>query len=106
MTIRTCIVDDEPLARERIRSLLATEPDVEVICDCADGAEAVRAIRSHKPDLVFLDVQMPVLDGFGVLQALDPEVPPAVVFVTAYDQYALQAFEVSALAPRPHRTRP
>ncbi len=97
MTIRTCIVDDEPLARERIRSLLEGEPDIEVVAECGDGEEAVAAIRAQKPDLLFLDVQMPVLDGFGVLQALDGAVPPAVVFVTAYDQYALQAFDVSAL---------
>ena len=97
MTIRTCIVDDEPLARERIRSLLDGEPDIEVVAECGDGQEAVATIRSQRPDLLFLDVQMPVLDGFGVLQALDGDVPPAVVFVTAYDQYALQAFEVSAL---------
>jgi two-component system LytT family response regulator len=97
MTIRACIVDDEPLARERIRSLLSAEPDVEVVAECADGGAAVDTIRSTRPDLVFLDVQMPVLDGFGVLQTLDADVPPAVVFVTAYDQYALQAFDVHAL---------
>jgi two-component system LytT family response regulator len=97
MNIRTCIVDDEPLARERIRSLLSQEPDVEVIGEAGDGGEAVDAIRRARPDLLFLDVQMPTLDGFGVLQALDDAMPPAVIFVTAYDQYALQAFDVHAL---------
>jgi two-component system LytT family response regulator len=97
MTIRTCIVDDEPLARERLRSLLSSEPDVDVIGECEDGAEAIEFIEKTSPDLVFLDVQMPGTDGFGVLKALDARVPPAVVFVTAYDQYALQAFDVHAL---------
>ncbi len=96
-TIRTCIIDDEPLARERIRSLLAQEPDVEVVGESGDGGEAVEAIRRTRPDLVFLDVQMPVLDGFGVLETLAADVPPAVIFCTAYDQYALQAFDVHAL---------
>lgn len=97
MTIRACIVDDEPLARERIRTLLEQEPDVQIVGECGDGGEAIAEIRATRPDLVFLDVQMPVVDGFGVLQALDSELPPAVIFVTAYDQYALQAFEVHAL---------
>jgi two-component system LytT family response regulator len=97
MTIRAVIVDDEPLARERIRSLVGQEPDVEVVGEAGDGRAAVELIRREKPDLVFLDVQMPGLDGFGVLQALEGAVPPAVVFVTAYDQYALQAFDVHAL---------
>jgi two-component system LytT family response regulator len=97
MTIRTCIVDDEPLARERIRTLLAGEPDIEIVGESGDGSSAVAAVRSSRPDLLFLDVQMPGTDGFGVLQALDREMPRAVIFVTAYDQYALQAFEVHAL---------
>ncbi|MGE3842515.1 MAG: LytR/AlgR family response regulator transcription factor [Vicinamibacterales bacterium] len=97
MTIRTCLVDDEPLARERLRALLASEPDVEVIGECENGAAAITFIEQHAPDLVFLDVQMPGIDGFKVLQTLEERVPPAVVFVTAYDQYALQAFEVHAL---------
>jgi two-component system LytT family response regulator len=97
MTIRTCIVDDEPLARERLRSLLAAEPDVELIGEYEDGAAAIPFIRQASPDLVFLDVQMPGTDGFAVLQALDSKTPRAVVFVTAYDQYALQAFDVHAL---------
>lgn len=97
MTIRACIVDDEPLARERIRLMVAQEPDVEVVGEAGDGTEAVELVRRAKPDLLFLDVQMPGLDGFGVLQALEADIPPAVIFVTAYDQYALQAFEVHAL---------
>jgi two-component system LytT family response regulator len=96
-TIRTCIVDDEPLARERIRTLLSQESDIEVVGECGDGGEAIGRIKETQPDLLFLDVQMPVVDGFGVLQALDSQLPPAVIFVTAYDQYALQAFEVHAL---------
>ncbi len=95
--IRTLIVDDEPLARERIRHLLHKEPDIEIICECADGRDAVAAIGKYKPDLVFLDVQMPELDGFGVLEQLDRRAMPAIVFVTAHDQFALRAFEVHAL---------
>jgi two-component system LytT family response regulator len=90
-------VDDEPLARQRLRRLLQDEPDVEIVGECADGGEAVAAIRADKPDLVFLDVQMPVLDGFGVLEAIGLEYLPAIVFVTAYDRYALRAFEYNAL---------
>lgn len=97
MSIRALIVDDEPLARQRIRNLLKDEPDIEVVGECADGGEAVASIRDLRPDLVFLDVQMPVLDGFGVLEAVGPERMPAVIFVTAYDRYAIQAFEVNAL---------
>jgi len=95
--IRTLIVDDEPLARERIRQLLHKEPDIEILGECADGRDAVAAIDKYKPDLVFLDVQMPELDGFGVLDQLERRVMPAIVFVTAYDQFALRAFEVHAL---------
>ncbi|MGH3111915.1 MAG: LytR/AlgR family response regulator transcription factor [Gaiellaceae bacterium] len=95
--IRALIVDDEPLARKRIQRLLKEEPDVEVVGECADGRQAVAAIRRDAPDLVFLDVQMPELDGFGVLEAVGAERMPAVVFVTAYDEHALRAFEVSAL---------
>src|SRR5215203_764913 len=97
MSIRTLVVDDEPMARERIVSLLAQEPDVDVVGQCSDGGEAVAAIQSLSPDLVFLDVQMPAADGFGVLRQIKPEQMPMVVFVTAYDEYALQAFEVHAL---------
>ncbi|MFL6210982.1 MAG: LytR/AlgR family response regulator transcription factor [Pyrinomonadaceae bacterium] len=95
--IRALIVDDEPLARRRIRRLLAHDADVELVGDCADGYEAIAAINEHAPNLIFLDVQMPELDGFGVLNQLKSAQLPLVVFVTAYDQYALQAFEVCAV---------
>jgi two-component system LytT family response regulator len=95
--IRTLIVDDEPLARQRLRTLLATAPDFEVIGECGDGAEAIAAISERAPELVFLDVQMPGLDGMAVIEELGPERAPAFIFVTAYDRYALQAFEVQAL---------
>lgn len=95
--IRTVIVDDEPLARRGIRAQLEEENDVEVIAECGDGREAVARIRELEPDLVFLDVQMPELDGFGVVEALGARRLPALIFVTAYDRYALRAFEVHAL---------
>ncbi len=95
--MRTLIVDDEPLARERIRTLLCDEPDIELVGECGDGKEAVSAIREKSPELLFLDVQMPEMDGFAVLRAVGPERVPAVVFVTAYDRYALRAFDVHAL---------
>jgi two-component system, LytTR family, response regulator len=95
--IRTLVVDDEPLARERLVSLLAGEPDIETIGQCRDGEEAVRAIMEHSPDLVFLDVQMPALNGFEVIEAVGSERMPLVIFVTAYDQHALKAFQVRAL---------
>jgi two-component system LytT family response regulator len=95
--IRTLIVDDEPLARERLRTLLRAEAAFEVVGECADGRSAVPAIRAREPDLLFLDVQMPGLDGFEVLEALGPGEVPWVVFVTAYDQFALRAFEVHAI---------
>ena len=91
------MVDDEPLARERMRTGLGRIPDVAVIGECADGIEAVTAIREQRPELVLLDIQMPGLDGFGVVEAIGVARMPAVVFVTAYDRYALQAFEVHAL---------
>lgn len=97
MKIRTLIVDDEPLARERLRKFLQSQPDIEIVAECADGAEALAAARSEKPDLIFLDVQMPELDGFGVVAGLDMDPLPAVIFVTAYDRFALKAFEVHAL---------
>lgn len=97
MKIRALIVDDEPLARQRVRLLLAEEPDVEVAGECSDGFEAVDHIQSLKPDLVFLDVQMPDRDGFEVLRHLAPAALPVVIFTTAYDQHALRAFEVNAL---------
>jgi len=95
--IRALIVDDEPLAREGMRLHLGEHSDIEVIGECADGASAITAIRNLVPDLVFLDVQMSELDGFGVLRELEGEDLPAIVFVTAYDQFALQAFEAAAL---------
>lgn len=94
---RAVIVDDEPAAREAIRTMLAGEPGVVVAGEAANGNEAVRLIRSLRPDLVFLDIQMPDRDGFQVLEALGADVPPGLVFVTAYDQHALRAFEVHAL---------
>ncbi|HEY3132016.1 MAG TPA: response regulator [Acidobacteriota bacterium] len=97
MKIRALIVDDEPLARERIRTLLKDEPEVEIVGECADGRRAVSAVRERKPDLIFLDVQIPELDGFEVLKAVGPGAMPAVIFVTAYDQYALRAFDVHAI---------
>ncbi len=95
--IRTLVVDDEPIARERIMSLLQQENDVEVVGECSDGVQAVSAIQQQSPDLVFLDVQMPGTDGFGVIQNIGADRMPTVVFVTAYDEYALKAFEVHAL---------
>jgi two-component system, LytTR family, response regulator len=95
--IRALIVDDEPLAREGIRMRLKQEPDVEVIGACKNGREAVTAILRDVPDLVFLDIQMPRLDGFGVIEAVGVRQMPHVIFVTAYDEHALRAFEVSAL---------
>lgn len=97
MTIRTILVDDEPLAREKLRRFLEPEEDFEVIAECRDGAEALKTIETNAPDLVFLDVQMPELDGFAMLDHLDRGRLPAVVFVTAYDEYALRAFEVHAV---------
>jgi two-component system LytT family response regulator len=94
--IRALVVDDEPLARERIVTLLAKE-DVEVVGECADGAAAIDAILRLSPDLAFLDVQMPGADGFDVIQLVGPSKMPPVIFVTAYDNYALRAFEVHAL---------
>ena len=97
MPLRILIVDDEPLARGKLRSLLAKETDLEVVGEAKDGRSALDAIAKLTPDLVFLDVQMPELDGFGVLAQLPPDARPAVVFVTAHDQFALKAFEVHAL---------
>lgn len=95
--IRTVIVDDEVLARRGIRAQLQQRSDFEIVSECRNGLEAVDAIQREAPDLVFLDVQMPGLDGFGVLEAIDVERIPAIIFVTAYDRYALRAFEVNAL---------
>jgi len=97
MKVRTLIVDDEELARERLRQLLAEQPELELVGECADGREAVVAIQKQAPDLIFLDIQMPELDGFAVLDALDLDPMPVIVFVTAHDKFALRAFEVHAL---------
>ena len=95
--IRALVVDDEPLARERIRDILETDSEIEIIGECASGEEAIEAIERQTPDLVFLDVEMPGKDGFAVLEELGPDRIPAIIFVTAYDQYAVRAFEVYAL---------
>ena len=95
--IRTLIIDDVQLARERLKRCLAAEPEVEIVGECDNGTQAVESIRALSPDLIFLDVQMPALDGFGVLDALQAERTPAVIFVTAYNEYAIQAFDVNAL---------
>ena len=97
MKTRTLIVDDELLARERLRGLLANEPEIELIGECSNGREAVALIQEQRPDLVFLDVQMPELDGFGVLQEIGNGELPAIVFVTAHDKFAVRAFEVHAV---------
>ena len=95
--IKTILVDDEPLAREGIRLLLADDPQIIVIAECSFGKHAILEIQEHKPDLLFLDVQMPEMNGFEVLLQLHKELYPTVIFVTAYDQYALQAFDAEAL---------
>ena len=95
--LRALVVDDESLARTRILRLLGGEPDVEVVGECANGREAVSFLSHESPDLMFLDIQMPEMDGFAVLREISPRRAPAVVFVTAYDTYALRAFEVNAL---------
>lgn len=95
--IRILIVDDEPLARDKVREHLVGEPGVTIVGEAGSGTAAVAAIRKLRPDLVFLDVQMPEMSGFEVLEAVPDDLPAAVVFVTAYDQFALKAFEVHAL---------
>jgi two-component system, LytTR family, response regulator len=97
MPLTTLIVDDEPLAREGLRMLLSEDPEVLAVFEAKDGREAVTAIHQIRPDLVFLDVQMPEMDGFAVLQEVDVERMPAVIFVTAHDRYAIHAFEINAL---------
>jgi two-component system LytT family response regulator len=96
MNLRILIVDDEPLARQRIRTLLEEEDGIELVGECSNGVEAVATVRKMKPNLMFLDVQMPVLDGFGVLEKLQAEHLPVVIFVTAYDKFAIRAFELHA----------
>jgi two-component system, LytTR family, response regulator len=95
--IRTLIVDDEPLARRNLRLLLERDPQIEVLEECRNGREAVKAIKSLSPDLIFLDIQMPEMDGFDVLASVGAEHIQSIIFVTAFDQYALKAFEVHAL---------
>jgi two-component system, LytTR family, response regulator len=95
--LRTIVVDDEPLARSNLTVLLRLDPEIEIVNACGSGAEALTEIRALKPDLLFLDVEMPECDGFDVLEMLGGDLPPAVVFVTAYDKYALRAFEAGAL---------
>ena len=97
MTLRTLVVDDERLARERVTTLVRGRPELTLIGEAEDGRTALDLIVEHRPDLVFLDIQMPELDGFQIIGALDGEALPAVVFVTAYDAYALRAFEVAAI---------
>ena len=97
MKIRTLIVDDQLMARELLRRMLKDEPDIEIVGMPASGLQAVKAINSLSPDLVFLDVRMPELDGFGVLAQIDPERMPVIIFVTANDDFALRAFDVHAL---------
>jgi two-component system, LytTR family, response regulator len=95
-SIRALVIDDEPLARDMIREMLAGDPEVEIVGECVNGEQAVQAIRSLCPDLIFLDIQMPELGGFEVLEAISQEFTPYVIFATAYDQYAVRAFEVHA----------
>jgi two-component system LytT family response regulator len=95
--IRTLIVDDEPLARRNLRVLLEKDPQIELLDECRNGREAVKAINALSPDLIFLDIQMPEMDGFDVLERVGPEHIQAIIFVTAFDQYALKAFDVHAL---------
>jgi two-component system LytT family response regulator len=97
MSIRAFIADDEPLAREGIRRFLRHHPDIEVVQECCDGKSAVAGILDQQPELVFLDVQMPELDGFQVIERVGADSIPATIFVTAYDQYALAAFDTNAL---------
>lgn len=95
--IRTLIIDDEPLARRNLRLLLEKDPQIEILEECRNGREAVKAINTLSPDLIFLDIQMPEMDGFDVLARVGPEHIHAIIFVTAFDKYALKAFDVHAL---------
>jgi two-component system, LytTR family, response regulator len=97
MKIKTLIVEDDPLARKRIESLLQQDPKIEIVGRCKDGEEAVAAISGQKPDLVFLDIQLPKIDGFEVLKMIDPKHFPQIIFATAFDQYALKAFDYHAI---------
>ena len=95
--VRALVVDDELMARKRIRRFLKSEPDILLVGECGDGREAIAAIQSLKPQLLFLDVQMPEVNGFEVLASLRPEELPVVIFVTAFDEFAMRAFEAQAL---------
>jgi two-component system, LytTR family, response regulator len=95
--IPTIIADDEHLARKKLRLLLGSEPGVQVIAECQDGQQTIEAVKTHRPDLLLIDIRMPDLDGFQVLAKLDPEMMPVVIFTTAYDQFAIRAFEAQAL---------
>jgi two-component system LytT family response regulator len=97
MSTTALIIDDEAPARTRLRKMLGREPEVTVVGECSNGPEAIAAIQSQRPGVIFLDVQMPEVNGFDVLRALDPEILPPVIFVTAHDQHAVAAFEVHAL---------
>src|SRR5262249_39282852 len=97
MTIRVVVADDEPLARRGITARLAEWPEIEIVRECAGGREAIEAIRGLAPDLVFLDVQMPRIGGFEVVEAIGADAMPTVIFVTAFDQHALRAFDAQAL---------
>jgi two-component system LytT family response regulator len=95
--IRILLVDDERIGRSRLRRMLERDPEIEVVAECADGTAAIEAVREYHPDLCFLDINMPGMDGFDVLDNLRPENQPAVIFVTAYDEHAVRAFEAAAL---------
>jgi two-component system, LytTR family, response regulator len=95
--MRTIIADDERLARKKLRILLGSEPGVEIVAECSDGKQTISSLRDHKPDLLLLDIQMPDIDGFGVLRAIPAGDMPVVIFTTAHDQYAVKAFEAHAL---------
>jgi len=97
MTIRVLVVDDEPLAREGVAFQLRNERDVEIVGECQDGSEAVRAIKAHKPDLVFLDIRMPKVGGFAVVEKIGTDRMPLVIFLTAFDEHAVEAFRLNAL---------
>src|SRR5687768_11687061 len=98
--IRTVIIDDEPLARSIVLEYLRSYPEIQVVQECNDGFEGVKSISQHKPDLIFLDIQMPKINGFEMLELV--EQPPAVIFTTAFDEYAIKAFEAHAKIGRAH----
>ena len=95
--IKTVIIDDEPIARRNLRALLERDADVEIVGEAGSGREAISLVRAKSPDLIFLDVQMPEMNGFEALELIGADTVPAIIFVTAFDQYALRAFEVHAL---------